>query len=152
MVPPDDWDRDAKEHEDPDDEEEDDQGFGGGKRKRAFLKLNPNDNSLWLARHKSLYYYDREAHLLERIRLPKRAKALAVDPTRDEVWVGTKAGLHRYDTFGRPLDGVRPAPSHIRALAYEPDGDALWVADIETGAAPLCAFRWSPGARGGLAQ
>ncbi|MGH8607673.1 MAG: Ig-like domain-containing protein [Gammaproteobacteria bacterium] len=49
------------------------------------------------------------------------------------MWVGTKAGLHRYDAFGRPLEGVRPASSHIRALAYERDRDALWVADKKQG-------------------
>ncbi|MGH8607672.1 MAG: hypothetical protein ACREX9_09680, partial [Gammaproteobacteria bacterium] len=84
-------------HEDPEDEEENDQGFGGSKRKRAFLTLDPNGGSLWLARHKDLYRYDREAHLLERIRLPKRAKALAVDPTR---------GVGRNESGAAPLRRV----------------------------------------------
>ncbi|MGH6636666.1 MAG: hypothetical protein ACRED0_11250 [Gammaproteobacteria bacterium] len=76
---------------DDDGEEEDNDEVDGGEGGRAFLKLNPNDGSLWLARHKSLYHYDREAQLREWIRLPKRAKTLALHPTRDEVWVGGPA-------------------------------------------------------------
>lgn len=129
VVPPyDRHDIDADDHEEENNDEVD-----GGEGRSEFLTLNPNDGSLWLAGHKNLYHYDRDAQMLERIRLPKRAKALALDPTRDEVWVGTEAGLQRYDAFGRPVDVLRPALSHIRALAYERDGDALWVLDKKQG-------------------
>ncbi|MGH8614254.1 MAG: hypothetical protein ACREYF_20050, partial [Gammaproteobacteria bacterium] len=60
---------------DDDGEEEDNDEVDGSEGGRAFLTLDPNGGSLWLARHKDLYHYDRDAHLLERIRLPKRAKA-----------------------------------------------------------------------------
>jgi sugar lactone lactonase YvrE len=92
------------------------------------LTLDPSDGSVWLGLERTLHHYSREGQPLQQVTLGQTLRGLSFDPTRGRLWVATRKALTAYDGHGQRAGAITPKDhKNIRALAYDPHADALWV-------------------------
>ncbi|MGH8582481.1 MAG: Ig-like domain-containing protein [Gammaproteobacteria bacterium] len=113
-------------NEDDHDEEEKDDNESTDVR----LAVDPNDGSVWLARHKHLYHLDVQGRVLTTVVLAKTIQGLSFDPSRGQVWVATKKHLSAYDAMGQRVQHLIPNGSpRLNDIAYDSSLDVVWVAE-----------------------
>ena len=116
--------RDDNDHEDREADDDDEEGIPP-----LALLANANDSSVWLARHKTLFHFDAQGQVRNRIVFPHRVEAIALDTSRDRLWVATRKTLTAYDSSGALIIRLAPRGSErFRALVSAPTDDVLWAA------------------------
>jgi RHS repeat-associated protein len=99
-----------------------------GNSKDVSLSVNPDDGSVWLGVKKFLYHFDAHGQWLRVHSLPEPIQALAWDPARACLWVGTKERVQALDDTGALCAtlGVG-AQANVRALAVDATAGTVWV-------------------------
>lgn len=104
-------------------------GYGQGREHRLRLLTNPKDGGVWvLTRHHARRYSaqgERQADINPR----RPVFAAALDTLRGRLWLATPGRTTGYDAAGTQVARLDAAYApHVRDLAYDAEGDALWLA------------------------